>query len=498
LEELVRLDSVTKRFGGVTALDQVTFSVLRGEVHAVVGGNGAGKSSLMSLLAGIEQPSAGSMWLSGQPFRPSGPSAARHAGISMVFQELNLFPHRSITENLFLDRELCWGPFLRRSRMRELARASLERVGLAADPDALVSSLSMSERQLVEIARALQGRSELVILDEPNSALTDQESIRLFDLMRKLTAEGVTVLFVSQRLEDVLKVSDRISVLRDGRYQGTLVTRETEPGAVIAKMLGRSEEAPPLARPEIPESATMALQTRGLRARGFGPVDLSVHAGEIVGVVGLEGSGVRRLFQLVFGLERADAGSIEYQGVPLHLKSPADAIRAGAALIPPSRRDDGLMLDVSLEKNVALLLLDKLRTRFGLIDSHATQQTAQAVIEKLGVVAEGPQVPVGRLSGGNQQKVLLGRWLATEPRLLLLDDPTRGVDVGAKLEIHRLCDTLARQGLGILFSSSELEETLALADRMLVLWRGRVVHSFARGEATKALLLQAMSGAFEA
>jgi ABC-type sugar transport system ATPase subunit len=356
----------------------------------------------------------------------------------------------------------------------------------------------MSERQLVEIARALQGRSELVILDEPNSALTDQESMRLFELMRKLSAEGVTVLFVSQRLEDVLAVSDRISVLRDGRYQGTLVTKETQPGAVIARMLGRTEEAPPAARPEIPDDAPLALRMRGLRAPGFGPVDLSVRAGEIVGVVGLEGSGVRRLFQLAFGLERPDAGSIEYQGGPLDLKSPADAIRAGAALIPASRRDDGLMLDVSLEKNVALLLLDRLRTRFGLIDSRATEQTARGVIEKLGVVAESPQAPVGRLSGGNQQKVLIGRWLATEPKLLLLDDPTRGVDIGAKLEIHRLCDKLAREGLGILFSSSELEETLALADRILVLSRGQVVHSFTRGEATKALLLQAMSGAFEA
>jgi ribose transport system ATP-binding protein len=498
MPELVQLDSVTKRFGGITALDRVSFSVRRGEVHAVVGGNGAGKSSLMSLLSGVEKPNAGNIWLNGQPFRPSGPSAARQAGISMVFQELNLFPHRSITENLFLNRELRRGPFLRRASMRRLARASLDRVGLAASPDAPVSSLSMGERQLVEIARALQGRSELVILDEPNSALTDRESQRLFELMRKLSAEGVTVLFVSQRLEDVLAVSDRISVLRDGRYQGTLVTKETQPGAVIAKMLGRSEDAPLAVRPEIPEDAPLALRTRGLTARGFGPVDLTVRAGEIVGVVGLEGAGVRRLFQLVFGLERFSAGSIEYQAGPLSLKSPADAIRAGAALIPASRRDDGLMLDVSLEKNVALLLLDQLRSRFGLIDSRATEQTARDVIAQLGIVAEGPQVLVGRLSGGNQQKVLLGRWLATRPKLLLLDDPTRGVDVGAKLEIHRLCDTLAREGLGILFSSSELEETLALADRILVLSRGQVVHCFTRGEATKAVLLQAMSGAFEA
>ncbi len=499
MAELVRLESVTKRFGGVTALDGVSFGVERGEVHAIVGGNGAGKSSLMKLLAGVEQPNEGRIWLSGEAFRPSGPLEARRRGISTVFQELNLFSHRSLTENLFLNRELMRGGLLERRKMREQASVALERVGLSVSPDAKVSSLSMGERQLVEIARALQGRSELVIFDEPNSALTDQESKRLFELIRKLAAEGVTVLYVSQRLEDVFALSDRISVLRDGHYQGTLVTAESEPGAVISKMLGRS--APPAlpSRPRVAADAKVVLCAQALCAgRGFGPIDLSVREGEIVGLAGLEGSGVERLFQILFGLERASSGRVDYQGAECRLRSPADAMRAGAALIPASRRDDGLMLDVSLKKNTALLVLDRLRGRLGLIDGEKVERAALELIARLGVVAAGTESPVRQLSGGNQQKVLLGKWLATNPRVLLLDDPTRGVDIGAKHEIHRTCHDLARQGLGMLFSSSELDETLALCDRILVLFGGRVVQEFQRGEADKARLMRAMSGLVEA
>ncbi len=498
MDELVRLESVSKRFGAVTALDGLSFGIRRGEVHAVVGGNGAGKSSLMKLLAGVERPSAGRIWLDGQEFRPKGPLEARRRGISCVFQELNLFPHRSVMENLFVNRELVRGGLLERREMRRLAGAALERVGLSVSPDAAVSSLSMGERQLVEIARALEGRSELVIFDEPNSALTDQESKRLFELIRKLAEGGVTVLYVSQRLEDVFALSDRITVLRDGRYQGTLPTAETAPGAVIAGMLGRSEQQALPSRPPVGADAEVALSAEALCAPGFGPVDVSLRQGEIVGVAGLEGSGVERLFELLFGLERPSAGRVDYHGVTRPLRSPADAMQAGAALIPASRRDEGLMLDASLKKNVALLILDRLRTRLGLIDAEKVERTGAEVIERLGIVASGGDAVAGQLSGGNQQKLLLGKWLATEPRVLLLDDPTRGIDVGAKREIHGLCDRLARQGLALLFASSELDETLALCDRILVLCGGRVVKCFERGQASKAQLMHAMSGVVEA
>jgi ribose transport system ATP-binding protein len=297
----------------------------------------------------------------------------------------------------------------------------------------------------------------------------------------------------------VLSLSDRISVLRDGRYQGTLVTSETQPSAVIAKMLGRTSERALAERPGVARSAPVVLAARSLRAsRGFGPIDLTVRAGEIVGVAGLEGSGVKQLFQLLFGLERASGGQIEYQGAVRPLRSAADAMRAGAALIPASRRDEGLMLDASLKRNATLLLLDRLRSRFGLIDAAAAERAAQQVIDRLGVVASGTERPVSQLSGGNQQKLLLGRWLATEPKLLLLDDPTRGIDVGAKHDIHALCDALARKGVGILLASSELDETLALSDRILVMHRGSIVRTFEREQATKAELISAMSGAFEA
>jgi len=499
MAELIRLDAVTKRFGGVTALDAVSFGIAGGEVHAVVGGNGAGKSSLMNLLAGVERPDAGRILLNGQALELTGPLDARRRGISIVFQEPNLFSHRSVTENIFLNRELVGGVgMLRHQAMRDQAGAALQRVGLSVSPDARVASLSVGERQLVEIARALEGKSEIVIFDEPNSALTDQESQRLFELIARLAAQGVTILYVSQRLEDVFAVADRITVLRDGRYQGTLVTAETNRDAVITRMLGRAEgQLFPSGRAPVAD-APVALLTEALCGPGLGPIDLTLHAGEIVGVAGLEGSGVQSLFHLLFGLEKPTAGRIRYRGEERRLRSASDAMQAGAALIPASRRHDGLMLDASVTKNATLAVLDRLLTRLGLIDGDKTERETLDIIAELGVVTSGPDALVGHLSGGNQQKVLIGRWLATRPKVLLLDDPTRGVDIGAKQEIYRLCDRLARNGLAILFASSELEETLGLCDQVLVMSRGRVVQKFERGAKNKAQLVQAMNGAVDA
>ncbi len=499
MPELIRLDAVSKRFGGVTALDAVSFGIARAEVHAVVGGNGAGKSSLMNLLAGVERADAGRILLNGQPLELSGPLDARRRGISIVFQEPNLFSHRSVTENIFLNRELVGGVgMLRHQAMRDQARAALDRVGLEVSPDARISALSVGERQLVEIARALEGKSEIVIFDEPNSALTDQESQRLFELIETLAKQGVTIVYVSQRLEDVFSVADRITVLRDGRYQGTLVTQETNRDAVITRMLGRAEgQAFPSGRMPVAD-APVALRTEALGAPGLGPIDLTLRAGHIVGVAGLEGSGVQSLFHLLFGLQQPASGRILYHETPCRLRSASDAMELGAALIPASRRDDGLMLDASVAKNATLCVLDRLRTRLGLIDGAKAERETLQVIEQLGVVTSGPDAMVGHLSGGNQQKVLLGRWLATRPTVLLLDDPTRGVDIGAKQEIYRLCDRLARNGLAVLFASSELDETLGLCDQVLVMSRGRIVQQVERGAKTKAQLMQAMNGIVDA
>jgi ribose transport system ATP-binding protein len=490
--EFIRIEGVSKRFGSVAALEQVSFSVGQGEIHAIVGGNGAGKSSLMKILAGVEQPSAGKVMLDGQLYAPESPREARRRGVSTVFQELNLFSHRSVTENIFANRELTRFGLLRSEHMRTRARAALERVGAAVAPDARVASLSMGERQLVEIARALEDRSRIVIFDEPNSALNERESERLFELMLTLRERGVTSLYVSQRLEEVFKISDRISVLRDGRYQGTFVTRETERDAIITRMLGQSEEATFPSPKPLAADAPAVLNALSISAAGLGPLDLHVRAGEIVGVAGLEGAGVHELMHALFGLTRLTAGRIVLRGTARELRSPCDAMAAGIALVPASRRDEGLMLDASLEKNVSLLVLNELCSRWGLLDRRAVSDSAQKLVERLGIVASSTDVTVGKLSGGNQQKLLLGKWLAIRPHLLLLEDPTRGVDIRAKSQIYRLCQELAERGIAVLYASSELDELTYLCHRILVLGRGRVVRELEHGQAGKAELMRAL------
>jgi len=492
--ELVSLDHIGKRFKGVTALDDVSFGIAAGEIHGVVGCNGAGKSSLMNLLAGVEKPDSGRILLRGEPIDLKGPVDARRRGISTVFQELQLFPHRSVMENIFVNRELVDGVHtLRRAEMRRASSRALSRVGLAVAPETRVGALSLGERQRVEIARALEGRSDLVIFDEPNSALTDDETARLFELIRQLRAQGVTSVYVSQRLEDVFAIADRITVLRDGRRVGTFVTAESTMSEVIAAMIGRAaEETFPVRRAPPPDAPVLLSTERLARAPTLFPIDLKLRAGEIVGVAGLEGSGVRTLFHLLFGLETPTTGRVVCANRTLRPGSPQDAISAGISLIPASRRDDGLMLDWTVRRNATLLVLDQLCNRAGFIDDDAAEACTRELIRRMGVAASGPEALVAQLSGGNQQKVLIGKWLATRPSILLLDDPTRGVDIGAKREIYRFCDQLTQEGTAILFGSSELDETVGLCDRTLVMSRGRVVREFARGEATKPALLHAM------
>ena len=500
-QPIIQLDAITKRFGGVTALDRVGFSIEPGEVHAVVGENGAGKSTLMKILAAAQAPDGGRILLRGRPVRMRGPLDARRAGISIVYQELNLFPHRSVAANIFANRELV-GPLglLNRRAMRDAARRTLADMGVGGiDPDAPVGRLTLGERQFVEIARALQQRADVVILDEPNSALGEQESRRLFEIVRRLRAEqGVTFIYVSHRLEEVFAIADRITVLRDGRYQGTEPIAATNIPAVISKMVGRRLEEAFGRRDPPAELSPVALRVDGLCGGGgrpFGPVSFEARAGEIVGFAGLEGAGVDSLFRALFGLEPAAAGRVALHDRPQRLRSPLAAIRQGWGLVPASRRDQGLFMAWSIRRNAALLVLRDLSNRLGLIDRRRSRELAAEYVSRLNVATDGVEELVMHLSGGNQQKVLLAKWLATGPRVLILNDPTRGVDVGAKAEIYRLCADLAARGLVLLFSSSELEETIGLCDRILVMHRGRVLREFRKGDVTKAELMHAVSGA---
>ncbi|MBI1842698.1 MAG: sugar ABC transporter ATP-binding protein [Verrucomicrobia bacterium] len=490
----IAFDKVCKKFEGIAALRNVTFDVLPGEIHAVVGENGAGKSTLMKLLAGVHQPDSGELRMRGQSVRLDSPSRAQDHGISVVFQELSLFPHRSVAANLFIHRELAssWG-WLDVAAMRSEATRALTDLQADIDPDARVDSLTLAERQLVEIARALQQRSRVIILDEPNSALNEAESQRLFAILRTLRSEGVTALYVSHRLEEVFDLADRISVLRDGEFQGTFETSRTTIPAIIQAMVGGplDQAFPPRLGRLAPEPVVLEIQDL-IQGPELGPISFTARRGEILAFAGLEGSGVDELFRALFALDGPARGELSLQGRRLRQRTPGEAMRNGWALVPESRREQGLMTEKSLSANITLTILERLRNALGLMSGRRVDDSASDAIREFGIVADSVEQSVGTLSGGNQQKALLAKWLSTKPGVLLLNDPTRGVDVGAKREIYALCRRLAAQGMTILVASSETDELLGLADRILVLAKGRIRNEFQAGEATKSVLLRAM------
>ena len=495
-EEIIRLDHVIKRFGGITAVNDVSFGISPREIHAVVGENGAGKSTIMKMLAGVYQPDSGALILRGEPVVIGDPLQARKLGVSIVFQELNLFPHLSVAGNIFANRETTRGlGLLDERQMVAATRRVLAEMGVDLDPHAKVGRLSVAERQLVEIARTLEQQSAIIIMDEPNSALSAAETERLFALLRRLRDKCLTIIYVSHRLEEVFAIADRISVVRDGRYQGTWSVAETSIPDVIAQMIGRRLGETFPHREAVPAEAPVAVAVRGLRTdTQVGPVDFEVHAGEILGFAGLEGSGVNDVFQVLFGLTKPTAGEVVYKGRSTPPRSPFEAIRNGFALIPANRRDEGLMTGWSIRRNSSLAVLDKLLDRLGLIDRVRERGLANDYVRKLNVATDSIDKRVINLSGGNQQKVVVAKWLATGPEILILNDPTRGIDVGAKSEIYFLCDELARQGLALLFTSSEIEETIGVCDRILVFHKGRIIREFARGEATKADVMHWVAG----
>ena len=495
-DEIIRLDHVTKRFGGITAVNDVSFGIVRGEIHAVVGENGAGKSTIMKMLAGVYQPDSGSLVLRGAPVVIGDPLQARKLGVSIVFQELNLFPHLTVAANIFANRETTSRTGLLNERQMVAAtKRILAEMGVDLDPHTRVGSLSVAEKQLVEIARTLEQQSDIIIMDEPNSALSAAETERLFTLLRRLRDKGLTIIYVSHRLEEVFAICERISVIRDGRYQGTWPIAEISIPDVITRMIGRRlGEAFP-ARELVAGGRPPALDVRGLRVgHDVGPVSFAVQPGEILGFAGLEGSGVHDVFDVLFGLEKPAAGEVIYKGRSSPPRSPFDAIRQGFALVPANRREEGLMTSWSIRRNASLSVLDKLLDRLGLIDRGRERGLATDYVRKLNVATDSIDKRVINLSGGNQQKVVVAKWLATGPEILILNDPTRGVDVGAKSEIYTLCDELAREGLALLFTSSEIEETLGVCDRILVFHKGRVIREFARGEATKADVMHWVAG----
>ena len=466
---------VRKSFGAVNALRGVSFAVAEGEAHALMGENGAGKSTLLKVLAGILQPDAGEVHWRGQRLHLGSPREALERGIGMVYQEMLSFPNLTVAGNIFAGRELTRGGRLRHAEMRERTRAILAELHLAISPDAACDSLSVAHRQLLQVARALAFKCQILVLDEPTTSLTDAEADHLFAVLEKLKAGGVTLLYVSHRLPEVFRLCDRITVLRDGAFVETCDRREVTPHHIVRAMVGR--ELPP--RAVIDKSAAAdgdakpVLAVEALARRPcFTNVTLSVRAGEIVGLFGLVGSGRSELLKTIFGLYAPHAGTIRVNGAAVPPASPKAAAAAGIGLVPEERQRQGLLFNLTIRHN--LVLPDRTIKGDLLVRSGRERREAQGLVDRFRIKAAGVEILPDALSGGNQQKIVVAKWLATAPKVLLLDEPTKGVDVGAKFEIHELIRGEASRGAACLVASSDLPEMLALADRILVMREGRI------------------------
>jgi rhamnose transport system ATP-binding protein len=490
---IFRLAGVTKRFGGVVAVQQVDFDLRPGEVHALVGENGAGKSTLMKIVDGLYAPDEGSLEVNGQGASFSSPRDAEEAGIAMIPQELDLFPELSVAENLFVGRKrprTRWGG-LDRNAMRAEARRRLGSLVVDLDVTALVKHLSAANQQIVAIARALVGDARAVVMDEPTSSLTDREARQLFRIIEELTSSDVGVVYISHRLEEIFEIADRITVLRDGRHITTAPVSELDSEELVRFMVGRPLNELFSRHPH--EPGEVALEVRRLtRAGEFADVDLTLRRGEILGLAGLVGAGRTELAQAIFGIRTPESGEIFVDGEEARIHSPQAAMERGIFYVPEERRSQGLILPFSIKNNITLSILDRI-SRFGFVP-RSERQTADRFAKELSIRGAGMSEPVARLSGGNQQKVVVAKSLAREPSVLLLDEPTRGVDVGAKSEIYRLMDDLAKEGKALLLISSELEEVLSMSDRILVMREGRIAGEFERGATQERVMTAATGG----
>jgi rhamnose transport system ATP-binding protein len=488
----IELVGVSKRFGATQALDAVSIQLHPGTIHGLVGENGAGKSTLVKILAGVHQPDSGSIVLDGRSIAVHGPADARALGIAVVHQEPRLFPDLTVAENVFIGH----APVGRLGSIhwREMRRAAdeiFESLNVHLDSAAIVRGLSMADQQLIEIAKALSLNARALILDEPTASLSAHEVDRLFAIVRQTRDRGVAVLFVSHRLEEVFELCDLATVLRDGRHIVTAETAQLTAADLVRYMVGRSVSLFPRSAAKIGD---VLLEVRGLtRAGEFSNISFSVRAGEIVGLAGLVGAGRTEVARVLFGLAHADKGEVLLDGKRVSFKTASAALRAGLAYVPEDRHLDGLVEGFSIAENVTLPIIPRLFPRL-FVQASRERSLASGYVDRLQIRSTGVDEHIEALSGGNQQKVVIAKWLATKPRVLILDEPTRGVDIGAKVEVHRIISDLAAAGLGIVLISSDLPEILAMSDRILVLHEGRLSAEIPRSEATEERVMFAATG----
>ena len=485
---LLEMRGICKRFPGVQALQDASLEVSLGEVHVLLGENGAGKSTLMKVLCGQYQADAGTVSFSGHAIAPHNPMEAEGAGLVMIHQELNLVPGLTVAENIFLGHEPTRGGLIRSDVMGRVSDDLLKRLGCEVDPNTPVAALSVAEQQLVEIARALKTNARLLVMDEPTAALSDNEIETLFGVIRSLCREGVPVIYISHRMKEIFSIGDRVTVMRDGHTVGTRDVKGTTIGELIQMMVGRTigEQIP---KREVPMGDPV-LEVEDLAREGvLEPVSLEIRAGEILGVAGLMGSGRTELARAIFGADRADGGSVRVEGKTLVRKNPGESIAAGLGFLTEDRKQQGMVLQLSVQENITLTSLDEISV-FGVLDLGSEREQAQTMVDRLTIRTPSLDQISMDLSGGNQQKVVLARWIAARCRVLLFDEPTRGIDVGAKVEIYELIGELVEQGVAILLISSEMSELIGLADRVAVMHEGALQGVLPRAEVTQERIME--------
>ncbi|MAH66025.1 MAG: D-xylose ABC transporter ATP-binding protein [Phycisphaerae bacterium] len=494
---ILQARNIVKRYPGVLALDRVDLDVTAGEIVAVVGENGAGKSTLMRILAGDVAPDEGRLLVDGEAIRFGSPRDAIDAGVVLIHQELSLADNLDVGANILLGREPRTGPFLRRAEATTRATAALRAAGLDLEPSRSVADLGMGTRQLVEIAKALSTEARMLIMDEPTSSLTAAEADLLFETIERLRDEGTAIVYISHRLGEIERLADRVVVLRDGRFVRSFERAEVTRERLVESMVGRDLDADAGLRADVVlPPGPPRLEIRGLRTTRHPAhaVDLKIRSGEIIALAGLVGAGRTELLRAIFGIDPRASGEILVDGEPTRIRQPSDAARAGIALVPEDRKADGLLLDESIAENLVLPGLARTATGGILRRRPAERGLAETLLGRMGVRPAIPDLPAGGLSGGNQQKVAVGRWVGCEPNVFLLDEPTRGVDVGAKAEIHALLDRIARSGAAVIAASSEMEELLAVSDRVVVMHEGRIAGELTRHEATESAIMRLATG----
>jgi inositol transport system ATP-binding protein len=500
-EPLLRMTSIGKRFPGVQALDNVGLELLPGEIHALLGENGAGKSTLIKILSGAEQPDSGTIEFGGESVTMTSPHDAQRRGIVTIYQEFTLAPNMTIAENVFIGREPGPAVFVNWREMAAETRAITARLGLQLRPFSIVRDLNVAEQQMVEIARALSMKSRLIVMDEPTSALSSSEVEKLFRIIRDLKAQGLSILFVTHRLEEIMQICDRYTVLRDGRLIGSGFVADTTINGIIRLMVGR-QVAALFAHREAESAGEVALKVEGLTRRGnaqdqnatvLADVGFEVRRGEILGIAGLVGAGRTEMARALFGADRFDSGRIIIDGRQVHIRSPRDAIRYGIGLVPEDRKQQALFLALAVRTNLTMAAHKRIKLWGIFIDEAAEREMVEEYRKKLNIRMASPEQLIASLSGGNQQKVTLARWLALRPKVLIVDEPTRGIDIGAKVEVHHLLFEMARSGIAVITISSELPEVLAISDRIVTMREGRVTGEIKREDANEEILMSMMT-----